>query len=184
MDLTHYIKAEVIGEFGYKQALMGLALNKNKNVEDMPEVARRLAPMDGGHNKFLEHIKVWTMVTAPRYWWQEADTYRHASKNSQSTMHTILKGYLIVGDFENEDISLSVLDDLNELIKRGDLVLLKKRLPEGFLQKRMWTFNYKTLRNIILQRKGHRLPHWVNFLRQVRAGLRNPELLPFPAEWI
>jgi hypothetical protein len=34
------------------------------------------------------------------------------------------------------------------------------------------------LRNIILQRRTHRLPHWKEFIRQTLEQLDHPELLP------
>jgi len=54
--------------------------------------ASKNAPMDKGHNKFLETIEVWFDITAPRFIWQEFDTYRiGVTKQSDSTMHTLLK---------------------------------------------------------------------------------------------
>jgi len=47
------------------------------------------------------------------------------------------------------------------------------------MQKRMWNMNYKTLRNIILQRKNHRLPHWQTFIKSIEEQIDYPELLPF-----
>ena len=38
--------------------------------------------------------------------------------------------------------------------------------------------NYKTLRNIILQRRSHRLPHWKDFIRQTLDLVEHPDLLP------
>ena len=78
-------------EAGYQSALFGLSLNKNQPLENMPDVAKKLCNKSGGHNKFLESIIIWLDVTAPRYWWQDADTYRLSTKQSQSTNHTILK---------------------------------------------------------------------------------------------
>lgn len=179
MNKEHQLSVNLLGEFGFEQAMVGLSYNKNQPIEKMSEVALKLSTKDGGHNKFLEHIFVWLEVIAPRYWWQEADTFRLSSKNSQSTMHTILKGYLAPSDFENEDINGVDIHYLNKLIDEKELVLLKKKLPEGFLQKRMWNMNYKTLRNIILQRKNHRLPHWQSFIYNLQPQLKHPELLPF-----
>ena len=79
----------VLNEAGYQEALLGLSLSYEQSLDKMPAVAERLAQRDNGHNKFLESIVVWLDVIAPRYWWQEFDTYRiGVSKQSSSTMHT------------------------------------------------------------------------------------------------
>lgn len=172
------ITVKVIEEAGYNSATYGLSLNKNQKVENMFSVAEKLAPIDGGHNKFLEQIYIWLDVNAPRYWWQEADTYRLSSKSSQSTMHTILKNKLVAENFEDSDIDNIDLAYLNFLLDKEDLLGLKKKLPEGFMQRRMWCMSYKTLKNIILQRKNHRLPHWKLFIATVLSEIIHPELLP------
>lgn len=173
-----FIKVEKLLEAGFAPAMVGLALNKNQDAEDMPVVASKLAPMDLGHNKFMEHIVVWVLVTAPRYWWQDADTYRLTSKQSQSTNHTILRRELEYTDFEDQDIDLETLCGLNRLIRNKDFLRLKKILPEGFLQTREWRLDYQTIRRMILQRRNHKLPHWPEGLKQLIAQLEHPELLP------
>ena len=160
-------------------------------------VAWKLASRDGGHNKFLESMMIWVLVQAPRYWWQEADTYRLSTKQSESTMHTLVKELQritkvtnlveheaslrqwAVDNFEDQFIiSQDTLNRLQMLAVSGDLVGLKGLLPEGFLQRRVWCFSYKTLRNMILQRRNHRLPHWKCFLKETLEHIDHPELLP------
>lgn len=104
MDKSHEITVKMLGQFGYIQSMIGLSYNKDQSPDHMRKVALNLCTKDGGHNKFLEHIYIWIEVRAPRYWWQEADTFRLSSKNSQSTMHTILKNVLSVDNFECSDI--------------------------------------------------------------------------------
>lgn len=172
-------------EAGYGSALKGLSLS-HKQDKDMTLVAKKLAFMDGGHNKFLESIFIWLLVKAPRYWWQEADTYRISTKQSESTMHTLVKEVgsgIDIEAFENGSISddqfkaiQSAYCDIEDPIER--LVAIKRLLPEGFIQKRVWCMSYKTIRNIILQRRTHRLPHWREFIRQVLEQVEHPELLP------
>jgi len=175
------LKVKILKEAGYEEALFGLSLNKNVYKEKLwkdriEQVAKKLAFHDGGHNKFLEHIYVWLDVVAPRYWWQEADTYRLSSKQSQSTMHTILKGFLTNDDFE-EPISEEYLKFLNNLISDKNLIKIKAYLPEGFIQKREWVMSYKTLKGIISQRKNHLLPHWKFFVDEILKNIEHPELL-------
>lgn len=173
-----FVSVDVIEEAGFHSTMEGLSYNKNQPIDKMPGLGTKLSKHDGGHNKFLEHLIVWLRVTAPRYVWQEMDTFRLSSKNSQSTMHTILKDKLTKENFEYRDITDEYLDELNEYLEQGRLVKLKRKLPEGFLQKRMWMMSYKTLRNLILQRRGHRLPHWPAFIESVLSQVKNPEFLP------
>ncbi len=188
---SFYIKVEKVDEAGYDAALRGLAHNKKQETEKMAVVAEKLAGLDGGHNKFLESMIVWLDVTAPRYWWQEADTFRLSTKQSESTMHTLTAELLavdindpasieafIAANFEPDACSPATLQWIYEAAEQKDIIAIKKRLPEGFLQTRLWCMSYKTLRNIILQRRTHRLPHWKEFIRQTLAQLSHPELLP------
>lgn len=171
------IEVNKMEECGYKSAMFGLSLNKNQPIENMPKVAEKLCNKMGGHNKFLEHIYIWLIVKAPRYWWQDADTYRLSSKQSQSTNHTILKRSLIVEDFEDSEISESYLNELNVYVDSKNFVTLKKKLPEGFLQTREWCMSYKTFLNIIQQRKNHILPHWRYFIETVLNEIEHKELV-------
>ncbi|MEJ5260867.1 MAG: hypothetical protein WHS88_11835 [Anaerohalosphaeraceae bacterium] len=186
-----YMRVRKVNEAGYEAALLGLSHNKKQCPEKMEAVARRLADKDGGHNKFLESIIVWLDVRAPRYWWQEADTFRLSTKQSESTMHTLSGELLAVNlddadsvaafleaNFEPDSCSLETLRAIHQAAVQQDIVGVKKRLPEGFLQTRLWCMSYRTLRNIILQRRTHRLPHWREFIRQTLEQVDHPELLP------
>lgn len=161
------MKIKIIKEAGYYEALLGLSLSYNRPVDEMIKVSRGLYNKDGGHNKFLESIKVWLDVYAPRYLWSECDTYRLSTKQSESTMHTILRRGLTKQDFEAFDIPESYLSYLNILIQAGDLKTLKKALPESFIQRRIWCMDYKCLRNILWQRYNHRLDEWPYFCRTI-----------------
>jgi hypothetical protein len=172
------VYVEVISENGYEGALEGLALNKNQSIEKMPDVAEKLSNKDGGHNKFLESIHVWIMMRLPRYMWQQLDTYRvGVTKQSQSTMHTIMKTTLSQDDFYMP-IPQSYVNYLNELVEKEDLELLKNCLPEGFLQTRQVTVNYKSLRNIFIQRKHHKMKLWRKVVEEIKNQVLYPELLP------
>jgi hypothetical protein len=171
------MKVSIINECGYAEAMLGLSLSHNRPVEDMPEVALKLAGKGGGHDKFLEHIAVWLDISTPRYWWSQMDTYRTGiSKCSESTMHTLLKRPLKQSDFEIA-ILHKTLAGLNNLIEAGDFEQIKVELPEGFLQRRIVATNYKTLLNIIKQRESHRLNEWKFFCAQVRTQAKHFELL-------
>lgn len=171
------MQVSVLRVSGLKEALLGLSLNKNQKVEHMQSVAYKLAPLDGGHNKFLEMIVVWLDITAPRYWWSQFDTYRVGiTKQSQSTMHTGTQRELTQDDFI-VDIPSDFLDKLNECVREGDLLRLKQFLPEGFLQRRIVMTNYKTLRNIYQQRKNHKLKEWSEIFCPALRVLPNHHVL-------
>jgi hypothetical protein len=89
-----------------------------------------------------------------------------------------MKRKLTKNDFEPDGVTTGVLRDLNSLIAKKDLTKFKKRLPESFLQTREWAMSYKTIRNIINQRAGHKLPHWMMFILSVLGQVQHPELLP------
>ena len=171
------MKVTVLGEQGYTWALLGLSLSHNQPVENMEEVAGKLLALGGSHIKYLESIYVWLDITAPRYWWQQLDTYRvGVTKQSGSTMHTILKRPLELEDFERP-IAYATLRRLNLLIEMKHFDQLKNDLPEGFLQRRVVKTNYQTLRRMIQQRTGHKLQQWKVFIDAVLGGVEHPELL-------
>lgn len=171
----------ILNESGYKEALLGLSLSYQRPLDEMPKVVYRLLrhPNDSGHLKFLESIVVWLDIDAPRYWWQQFDTYRiGTTKQSESTMHTIMNRRLEQSDFVY-DIPEPLLELLNKLIDEKDFGAVKLCLPEGFMQRRMVCLNYKVLCHMYNQRKNHRLPEWEDFFSQLQGGLEYPELVRF-----
>lgn len=167
------MRVKVLREAGVDEALLGLSLSYGK--EPNITVANRLAHKQGGHNKFLESIVVWLDITAARYWWQQFDTYRvGTTKQSESTMHTLLRDNLTQEDFE-DGIHEGFLDSLNYWRLMKDWVTLKRHLPESFLQRRIVCTNYKVLQNMETQRRSHRLEEWQYFLDELQGQLGAPE---------
>lgn len=184
------MKTTILQESGYELALRGMAYSyKDRAVpvaewwgEQFPKARKRaplLADKDGGHNKFLESITVWMDIEAPRAFWQEFDTYRvGTTKQSESTMHTLAKRPPTPDDFEEGTLDVTIQAFLAAWIEaKGDITILKENLPEGFLQRRMVVTNYKTLRNIIAQRAGHRYKRWSAFVEDVLGQVAHPEFL-------
>lgn len=134
----------------------------------MRVVAKKLCVKGGGEDKFLRMIYFWWDVKAPRFWWQEADTYKVGTvAQSESTMHTIHKVDSFSQDMFEYEIDQSILDALDVLLDKykkeqtpENLVLLKNALPEGFLQRRIWCLSLAQMKNIYNQRRRHRLPQW------------------------
>jgi len=171
------MEVKILREAGYEQAIIGLSLSYDQIPEDMPRVAKKLCFRGDGHNKFIESIMIWIDIVAPRYWWQQFDTYRiGVTKQSQSTMHTITKRELEQGDFEHP-VAPEVLEMLNRSIREEDWECIKYNLPESFLQRRIVCLNYMSLQRIIRQRESHRLREWQEFISVVIEQIDHPELL-------
>ena len=170
------MKITILNEAGHKEAMLGLSLSYNSDTDRANDIAWTLAKKDGGHNNFLESIIVWFDITAPRYWWSQMDRYRLKTQQSESTMHTILKQKLTNDNFE-EPLPEQWLNLINTHIENKNLRAVKAVLPESFLQRRIVTVSYKTLRNIYHQRKNHKLKEWQKFCSTIEYGLSHSEYI-------
>ena len=180
------MRVRIIAEHGLVPALFGLSLSHGQHkklssdeelLAKMRPVADRLAYKGDGHNKFLESIVVWVDIKAPRYWWQEFDTYRvGVTKQSESTMHTITDEEITNSMFEYS-LPLSYIAHLERLRQGGDWERLKVALPESFLQRRIVCTNYMALQRMIRQRLTHRLPQWRLFCDSILHDAEHPEWL-------
>ena len=161
----------------------------NIGVNDL-NLATRLIKAGTEHRKFLRMIHVQMDVTAPLYWWKEADTYKvGTTTNSCSTMHKIAAKEFTLDDFshehliddqddfENENGQISsykdflyydVLDVLNTA-RRQYLETKDKKywwqmiqlLPSSYNQRRTIDMNMETVLNILHQRSHHKLDEWI-----------------------
>ena len=149
------------------------------------------------HRKFMRQIFVSMDIEGPLFWWKEMDTYKiNTVSNSCSTMHK-LTSTPITKDLTSfsKDLNNLVIYDNNPYDKQttfGDIVqdicdkcetlrtkyietkdkrywrALIEILPESWNQKRTWTCNYEILRNIVLQRKNHKLSEWNSFIEEIK----------------
>lgn len=167
--------------------------------ENDRELAAALANSGQDHGKFLRMIHVQLDVTAPLYWWKEADQYKVGTvTDSCSTMHKIHAKKFDVNDFSHEhveeltgddynmsyDFLLRTVDILNyyrkKFLETGDKVYwwqLIQLLPSSFNQRRTWDLNYAVLRNIYHARKNHKLDEWHTLCNWI-------ETLPYAEELI
>ena len=167
----------ILEEHGYASALLGLCLSYNQDPARMSAVAKKLRFKGDGHNKYLESIVVWMDIDAPRYFWQQFDTYRiGVTKQSESTMHTMTARSLEQSDFEHP-IPQAHLSHLNALIAHEEWQAVKQDLPESFLQRRIVCLNYMILQRMIRQRRSHRLTEWRTFIGEVLRQAAHPDLL-------
>ena len=147
------------------------------------DLSMRLQKAGPEHCKHLRMIMVWADITAPRYWWQEFDTYRiGVEKVSCSTMHKLMSRPLTLDDFEHDSTVVGSLDKIIEEInaemelykktEQGKLLIWRgiiQTLPQSYLQKRTVMMSYAALRNIYRQREGHKLHEWAEFREWVES---------------
>lgn len=143
---------------------------------------QKLAKAGSDHRKFLRQLPVIMDVTAPLYWWKEADTYKVGTvANSCSTMHKIQEKGFALDDFSHDHLSEGVVGALEGLIyilnTQRDLYNSTKDkqywwnmiqlLPSSYNQTRTWSMNYEVLYNIYQARKEHKLDEWREFCRVI-----------------
>ena len=214
------IKIENIEVFNFEGAFRGLrnpmnSWNKsdsyidaltNKYIvgENDLKLAQRMIGAGTDESKFMRQIFVSMDITAPLYWWKEADTYKIATvSNSCSTMHKITSSEITEENYSFDPESDKPLTDLptNDYVRIldiknravADVEWLRKKYnetkdkrywrlliqinPDGWLQKRTWTGNYQNLRNMYFARKNHKLIEWIQFCQII-------EQLPYSKELI
>ncbi len=142
------------------------------------------------HRKFMRQIFVSMDITAPLYWWKEADTYKvGTTANSCSTMHKIMDKPFKFSDFSHEYLLQPSIHELSNLISglneyreawiqtndRGWKKILWwqviQLLPESYNQMRTVTMNYEVAATIIRQRRGHKLDEWRAFVETLEEEL-------------
>jgi hypothetical protein len=68
------------------------------------KLAQNLIKAGPEHRKFLRQIFVSVDITAPLFWWKEADTYKVGTvANSTSTMHKLMSKPITIDCFEIDD---------------------------------------------------------------------------------
>ncbi len=125
-----------------------------------------------GHDNFLKGFIVQFDVTAPLFWWKEAQRYHWLDFiSSQSTMHCLLKFDVekqCVKDTNKEILKIvSKIKDEYNAIPEGEVERRKEKwrelvasTPCGFCLGASMTTNYQQLKTIFNQRKNHKLQEW------------------------
>ena len=148
------------------------------------KLMKSLSKAGNDHGKFLRMINVTVDITAPLYWWKEADTYRCGKEqNSCSTMHKIHDKEFTLDDFSHEHLCnqwesagtfkyclQTVIAHLNKArekyIETGDKTYwwqMIQLLPSSYNQKRTVQLNYQVLKSMYFARKNHKLDCWRTF---------------------
>ncbi len=156
---------------------------------------QRLAKAGTEHRKYMRMMPVYVRITAPLYWWKEADTYKVGTvANSCSTMHKIQAKEFTMDDFSVEHLETiarfdddnephqpymsikSVIDCLNACRKTYletkssiDWWQMIQLLPSSYNQTRNVMFNYEVLCDIYKQRKNHKLDEWRDFCSWIES---------------
>ena len=153
-------------------------------------LARNLVKAGSDHSKFMRMINVTVDITAPLYWWKEADTYKVGTvRNSCSTMHKVHAKEFELDDFshdhlpENNTVLAYIICALN--VYRKNFLETKDKswwwqiiqlLPSSYNQRATLQLNYAVLRNIYHARKNHKLDEWHTFCHWIES-LPNSELI-------
>lgn len=152
------------------------------------------------HSKFMRMVVVTVDVTAPLYWWKEADTYKVGTvRNSCSTMHKIHEKQFALDDFSHEHLFTEDDVQWGDICPTaalectiGALNVYRKRfletnekqywwqmiqlLPSSYNQRSTLQLNYAVLRNMYHSRKSHKLDEWKGFCKWVES-LPHSELI-------
>jgi hypothetical protein len=152
--------------------------------ENDHKLLRNLANAGPDHGKYLRMITVTVDVTAPLYWWKEADQYRISTvTNSCSTMHKIHAKPFTLEDFSHENMTCDAVAILNLIIEHlnqrrcdflesgrkiywWDLIQL---LPSSYNQRRTYFLNYAVLKAMYHARKNHKLDEWHVFCDWIKT---------------
>lgn len=140
-------------------------------------------PCGTGHDKFLRSIIVQYDLIAPRYFYQEFDTYHfQETTSSQSTMHCLMKFGIknMCNQYvckENIQFFQKLLDNYKEKPTEENFRIAKANLPEGLELMRGVSSSYAQLKTQHIQRRTHRLPEWQYFCDWI-------ETLPYAKELI
>ena len=139
---------------------------------------QKLAKAGTEHRKYMRMMPVYVRITAPLYWWKEADTYKIGTvANSCSTMHKIQEKEFTLEDFSYEHLGPSSIANLKNIIKcmndyREEFLKDSEKhnwwqmiqlLPSSYNQTRNVMLNYEVLCDIYKQRRNHKLDEWRDF---------------------
>lgn len=149
------------------------------------KLAQALIKAGSEHRKFMRQIFVSVDITAPLFWWKEADQYKVGTvSDSCSTMHKLASTPITIecfemDDYENVEVGVqnftiseywsdyiecleSLRQKYNETKDKRYWKELIRLLPESWLQTRTITMNYENLLSMCSkgERRFHKLTEW------------------------
>ena len=151
--------------------------------ENDQSLMQKLSYAGTDHRKFMRMMPVYVRITAPLYWWKEADTYKIGTvANSCSTMHKIQEKEFTLEDFSyehlNKETKLKLMEVINYLNISRDCFRsdtsrkdfwwqMIQLLPSSYNQTRNVMLNYEVLANMYHSRKNHKLDEWREFCKWI-----------------
>ena len=175
-------KIENTQVYGYERAIKASGNPMRTVIEtsdiDEKDIQRAVrlgtTKQGAGHDNFLKGILVQLDVTAPLYWWKQAQRYHWFDFiSSQSPMHCLLKFDIRTQCVDEvDDRVIKVLEELvaeyNALpefdeSKKSKWRTLVATLPCGFCLGATMTTNYQQLKTMYYQRRTHKLEEWKIF---------------------
>jgi hypothetical protein len=136
----------------------------------------KLVARGDSHAKAMRMVDVKFRIVANTKFFMQLDQYKVDTVSlSTSTMHTIMKRDLTEADFSNIDMFYLIY--LNSLRHKKDFKTLVDSLPMSYLYTRVMKLNYQTLRNIWIDRRGHRYDYWLEFLSWIDTLPWSKELI-------
>lgn len=163
----------------------GLVPHARNRVEKSLIRAGNLAqtPKGSAHDQFLTGINVSFDLECTNKMWVEMERYRFVFfVSSQSTMHRMDKfdfdtSYIEYVDSRVIDIMKDLKAEYDRTGDREDFFRLIYTNPAGFKLTARLTTNYRSLKTIYSQRRGHKLKEWQDFCKWI-------ETLPLAEELI
>lgn len=176
-------KIENVEVYGVERAVVNSGNSFRTNIRTVKDIndkdwsrCKKLGSVEpgSGHDSFLNGCLVTMDVTAPLYWWKQAQRYHWLEFiSSQSTMHCVLK--FNIKDQCVKEVDNRIFPIIQNLIDQynNELDIVKKKeiwqsiiasLPCGFCLGATMTTNYRQLKTICKQRKGHPLKEWQTFI--------------------
>ena len=193
MDIINNVKV-----YGLEDSVRGakypMAVDISKCTDEVTDRVKQLGsvPTGTGHDNFLNGVVVQFDLTFTVKAWTEAERYHFFDfVSSQSTMHRITKfdldnAYIeyvdprIISIMKEKVAEYNMLcnavipDDLkytiaHEEAKKQKYLEILYSNPCGFRLTARMTTNYRQLKTMYQQRKGHRLPEWKWFCQWVES---------------
>lgn len=161
----------------------GIREVEDKDINRGEKLVKATLGGNTAHHQFLTGIRVNFDLTFTNKAWVEAERYRFLEfVSSQSTMHRITKfnldnQYIKHVDPRVIEIMRELVNAYNENPTPENYLKVLYTNPAGFKITARMTTNYRSLRNIYIQRKNHRLPEWRAFCKWI-------ETLPFAKEFL
>ena len=167
--------------------------------ENDQSLMQKLSYAGTDHRKFMRMMPVFVRITAPLYWWKEADTYKIGTvANSCSTMHKIQEKEFTLDDFSCEHLdirtkelleeTINILNDYRKLYieynpddfeikgcpsKKDIWWQMIQSLPSSYNQTRNVMLNYEVLANMYHSRKNHKLDEWREFCKWIEDTMKH-----------